>query len=106
MVDPSAPGRLSTSVKSLEVVLADGSVVEASPNQYSNIFNGVIGGYGGLGVITEVTLALTDNAKLKRQDRTISIGDYRRYSSTVCAVRQPPSFTMPIFIRTATTPSG
>ena len=72
-------GPIVDSVTSLEVVLADGSVVEASRSQNADIFNGVIGGYGGLGVITEVTLALTDNVKLKRQDRTIPVTGYRRH---------------------------
>jgi FAD/FMN-containing dehydrogenase len=53
--------------------------VEASPVQNADIFNGVIGGYGGLGVITEATIALTDNVKVKRQAKTMPIGEYRRY---------------------------
>ena len=72
-------GPLIVSVKSLKVVLADGSLVEASPVQNADIFNGVIGGYGGLGVITEATIALTDNVKVKRQVKTMPIGEYRRY---------------------------
>src|SRR6202040_1992136 len=51
-------GPLIRSVKSLQVVLADGSVWEASPMHNTDLFYGVIGGYGGLGVITEVTLDL------------------------------------------------
>ena len=53
-------------MKSLKVVLADGTIVEASQTQNADIFNGVIGGYGGLGVIVEATLELTDNMKVKR----------------------------------------
>lgn len=41
-------GPLIRSVKSLQVVLADGSLVEASPTHNSEVFYGVIGGYGGL----------------------------------------------------------
>ena len=40
-------GPLIHSVKSLKVVLADGSVVEASPADHTEIFDGVVGGYGG-----------------------------------------------------------
>jgi len=72
-------GPLIRSVRSLKVVLADGSVVEASPDQNTDVFNGVIGGYGGLGVITEATFELADNVKLKRHDRTMPIGEYERY---------------------------
>jgi len=74
-------GPLIGSVKSLQVVLADGSLVEASPTHNANIFRGVIGGYGGLGVITEVTLDLADNTRVKRQHRLVPIAEYRRYFS-------------------------
>ena len=59
-------GPLIRSVKSLKIVLADGSIVEASPAERPTLFYGVIGGYGGLGVITEATLELTNNARVKR----------------------------------------
>jgi len=72
-------GPLILSVKSLKVVLADGRLVDASPTRNPAIFYGVIGGYGGLGVITEATLELADNVKVKRQDRRMPIGEYRKY---------------------------
>jgi FAD/FMN-containing dehydrogenase len=72
-------GPLIRSVKSLKVVLADGSVVEASPTQNADIFDGVIGGYGGLGVITEATFELAENVRVKQQDRTMPIVEYRQY---------------------------
>src|SRR5438309_5733966 len=59
-------GPIILSVKSLKVVLADGTIVEASPTSNADIFYGVIGGYGGLGVIVEATLELTDNLKVRR----------------------------------------
>jgi hypothetical protein len=54
-------------------------VVEASPLQNADVFNSVIGGYDGLGVITEATFELTDNVKVKRQDRTMPIAEYGQY---------------------------
>jgi FAD/FMN-containing dehydrogenase len=72
-------GPIILSVKSLKVVLADGTVVEASPTSNANIFNGVIGGYGGLGVIVEATFELTDNIKIKRHAETMLATDYKRY---------------------------
>ena len=72
-------GPIISSVKAVKVVLADGSVVEASPTSNAEIFNGVIGGYGGLGVITEATLDLVENVRLIRRDTTVPIADYRRY---------------------------
>jgi FAD/FMN-containing dehydrogenase len=72
-------GPIILSVKSLKVVLADGSLIEASSTQNADIFNGVIGGYGGLGVITEATFALTDNVKVKRHDEMMPITKYKQY---------------------------
>src|SRR5262249_982708 len=72
-------GPLIQSVKSLKVVLADGSLVEASPVHNVDIFYGVIGGYGGLGVMTEATLALANNVKVKRLGQTMPVTDYRQH---------------------------
>ena len=72
-------GPIILSVKSLKVVLADGTIVEASPTSNADIFKGVIGGYGGLGVIVEATLELTDNVKIKRHTETMPATDYKRY---------------------------
>ena len=62
-------GPLILSAQSVNVVLADGTVVEASPRQNPEIFYGAIGGYGGLGVITEARFALADNVRVRRQHR-------------------------------------
>jgi hypothetical protein len=66
-------GPIISSVRSMKVVLADGTLVEASRAQNPDIFNAVVGGYDGLGIITEATLDLTDNVKVKREDRTMPI---------------------------------
>lgn len=72
-------GPLVLSVRSLRVVLADGSLVEATPALHPEIFFGAIGGYGGLGVIVEATLQLAPNTPVRRTDRTMPITAYRRY---------------------------
>lgn len=69
-------GPIILSVKSIKVVLADGSLVEASPQKNKEIFYGVIGGYGGLGVIVEATLHVADNVKIKRHVTRMSAEDY------------------------------
>jgi FAD/FMN-containing dehydrogenase len=81
-------GPIVLSVKSLKIVLADGSVVEASPIQNSAVFYGAIGGYGGLGVITEATFELTDNVKVRREDRTMPVAQYAQYFTN--RVRRSP----------------
>lgn len=72
-------GPLIMSVKQLKVVLADGSIVLASPSERSDLFYGAIGGYGGLGVIAEATLTLAVNTKVERRTRRIATADYKAY---------------------------
>lgn len=72
-------GPLIHSVKSLRVVLPDSSLVDASPTERPEIFYGVIGGYGGLGVITEATLRLADNVKVERKVEKIPVARYKEY---------------------------
>jgi FAD/FMN-containing dehydrogenase len=72
-------GPLVRSLRSLRVVLADGSLVEASRSVNPGIFAGVVGGYGGLGVITDVTLDLARNVRVKRRHQVMPIRDYAGY---------------------------
>jgi FAD/FMN-containing dehydrogenase len=72
-------GPIILSVRSLKLVLADGTIVAAGRDQNPDIFYGVIGGYGGLGVIVEVTLELADNLKVKRHTETMPVSEYRRF---------------------------
>jgi FAD/FMN-containing dehydrogenase len=72
-------GPLVYAVKSIKVVLADGSVVRASPTENSRIFYGAIGGYGALGVIVEATLRLADNVAVERKSEVMPLSAYRDY---------------------------
>src|SRR5947199_6832466 len=72
-------GPLILSVKSIRLVLADGTQAAASPTANPEIFYGAIGGYGGLGVITEATLELTDNVRVKQQRKILPVTAYRDY---------------------------
>ncbi len=72
-------GPLILSVKSLKVVLPDGTLTEASPDKNKDIFYGVIGGYGGLGVIVEATLSLTDNDTIARVATRMPVEKYHAY---------------------------
>lgn len=72
-------GPLALSVRSFKIVLADGSLVEASRTKNSDIFFGAIGGYGGLGVIVEATLDLADNVRVKRHNERMPITQYSSY---------------------------
>lgn len=74
-------GPLINSVKQFKIVLADGTLVTASRTDHPDIFYGAIGGYGGLGVITEATLQLTDNCKVERINKVMPIKEYRKFYS-------------------------
>lgn len=81
-------GPVIMSVRSIKIVLADGSLVEASPSKNREIFYGAIGGYGGLGVIVEATLHVADNVRIRRHVHRMPVGDYAEFFSKM--VRDDP----------------
>ncbi len=69
-------GAVILSVLSVDVVLADGSLKHASRTENTELFFGVVGGYGGLGILVQVELALTDNIPVKRVRQKMNRKDY------------------------------
>lgn len=53
-------------IESVEVVLADGSIVECSRSRNCDLFRLVVGGYGLFGVVTSVKLRLVPRQKVQR----------------------------------------
>jgi FAD/FMN-containing dehydrogenase len=80
-------GPVGNSVRALQLVLADGSVVETSRRENSDLFRAAIGGYGAIGVITEVEFDLAVHTRIGRCVEAVAIGDYPRYFRTVEAWR-------------------
>ncbi|QDT99247.1 FAD-binding protein [Gimesia aquarii] len=72
-------GPLILSVNSIDIVLADGSLVHATPDENSEIFYGAIGGYNGLGIIVQAELQLSDNVKVKRVLKKMPRNEYHDY---------------------------
>lgn len=72
-------GPLIMSVRSISIVLADGTLIDASPTQYAELFYGAIGGYGGLGIIVEAELALTDNVRVERHEKKLHREEYLKH---------------------------
>lgn len=69
-------GAVVLSVRAIKVVLADGSMQEASPESNAELFYAVIGGYNAVAVIVEAELSLADNVKVKRLARKMSAAEY------------------------------
>jgi FAD/FMN-containing dehydrogenase len=69
-------GSVVLSVRAIKIVLADGTVEEASPTLKAELFYAVVGGYGGVAVIVEAELSLAENVKVKRLARKMSAAEY------------------------------
>ncbi|MEQ1916069.1 MAG: FAD-binding protein, partial [Gallionella sp.] len=69
-------GPVVLSVRSMKIVLSSGEVVNASPLENSEIFYASIGGYGALGVITEVELGLTENIRVEQKRVKMPLSKY------------------------------
>ena len=99
-------GPLVNSVRSIQLVTADGRVLELTPE--SELFRAVFGGYGGLGVVTEVELELDKNSAIQRIVEKIALEDYETYFQEHIASNpnvllhnadlRPPDFSEPRLI--------
>ena len=72
-------GPIISSIESLKIILASGEIVTANRRENSDIFNAAIGGYGGIGIILEVTLYLENNTKVKRHTEIVDVNDYNTF---------------------------
>ena len=75
-------GPLAHSVRALQLVLADGRRVECSPHTETALFRAAIGGYGAVGVITEVELDVVENIRIERVVEEVALPDYVRHFQT------------------------
>ncbi len=69
-------GALGNTIRSMRVMLADGSIVRASPDENADLFRHVIGGYGLFGVILEAELDITENAIYEPERELIATGEF------------------------------
>lgn len=72
-------GPIISSVKEIKIINAYGDLIVASRTQNEEIFKSVIGGYGGIGVIVEVTLELEENVRVERQTQLIETVNYKDF---------------------------
>src|SRR4029453_17960156 len=69
-------GALAKSIKSMKVMLADGSLQTVSATENKDLFNLVVGGYGLFGVIVEAELDIADNLVYQTGRRMM---DYKEF---------------------------
>lgn len=86
-------GSLRHTIIDIVIVDAEGDVQIITPSD--PIFDYVVGGYGGFGVIVEATLALTDNLLLREQGVEIKPANYVSYFENM--VRNDSSIKMHLY---------
>jgi FAD/FMN-containing dehydrogenase len=69
-------GPVSMTVRSLRLVLADGTVVETSRTERPELYAAALGGYGAIGVITEATLEIARNDRIRRSWERMPLDSY------------------------------
>jgi FAD/FMN-containing dehydrogenase len=77
-------GSFDETVKAVEIVLANGDIVKASPTENPDLFRGAAGAAGTLGIVTKLELSLIPAARFVKLT-------YHRYSTvgdTLLAVRR------------------
>jgi SAM-dependent methyltransferase len=72
-------GPVILSVRAISVILADGTLQQASPRQNPELFYGVIGGYGALGMIAEVELDIVPNTRVMRVSHKMPASAYTEH---------------------------
>jgi len=72
-------GSLSSTIRSLRVMLADGTVHRVSRTQEADLFRSVVGGYGLFGVVLDVELELVESEMYQLRSRVIDYRDFPRF---------------------------
>ncbi len=101
-------GAIINSVRSLQILIPDGQVLEANRQTNKDLFFAAIGGYGSVGVISEVELHLDENFAIERSADRVLLEDYAdwfiekiRADRTVLlhnADLTPPNFDKPFAV--------
>lgn len=78
-------GSVGGSIRSMRVMLADGSVVTCSRGENADLFRHVVGGYGLFGVILSAELDIVDNAVYQTAREIIRSEDFPRWYAETLA---------------------
>lgn len=77
--DDFRAGSVGNSVVAFHMLLANGKKVYVTPTTQPSLWNAVIGGYGLVGVVTDVTLQLTDNNFLFSEYHETDVASFPSY---------------------------
>ncbi len=69
-------GPVINSIHSMQLVLPDGQVLEVNRSNNAELFHAAVGGYGAVGVVTEVELFVDENFAIERVSQSIAMNDY------------------------------
>jgi FAD/FMN-containing dehydrogenase/uncharacterized membrane protein YhaH (DUF805 family) len=72
-------GAVILSVKSLDVILANGELLYTSPAEKPEIFFACVGCYNAVAVIVNVELELTENVAVKRSHKKMQRNEYKNF---------------------------
>ena len=72
-------GAVILSVKSLEIILANGDLLNCSPAEMPDLFFACIGCYNAIAVIAKVEFELVENVPVKRVFKTMKTSEYKKY---------------------------
>lgn len=78
-------GSLGSTIKSIRIMIADGTVQEVSKTQNPELYHLVIGGYGLFGVILEAEIEVTDNEMYARETKIIPYKDFPQEFENILA---------------------
>lgn len=73
---PIPYGPMGSTVRSIQMLLADGSLVTASRSENADLFSAAMGGYGLIGLITELEVEAVPNQLLEPTFQTLPATDF------------------------------
>lgn len=86
-------GSLRNTLISLTIVDAEGKVLQITPND--PLFDYIVGGYGGFGVLVDATMSLTDNVAMVENGIEVLPSDYLNYFNQY--IRHNPAIDMHLY---------
>jgi FAD/FMN-containing dehydrogenase len=69
-------GSVARTIKSMRVILSDGTIQTVSPSEKPELYQAIIGGYGLFGVVLEADIEVTDNKMYHRSQEIINYRDF------------------------------